>query len=89
MIQKKLQVTNQLGIHARAAARLVQTALKFESNVEINHQGQQANGKSIMAVMMLAASQHVWVDLTVEGPDEEAALYAMSLLFENRFGEER
>ncbi len=89
MLRKKLQIINKLGLHARAAAKLVQTAAKFESHIEISRDGVSANCKSIMGVMMLAASQHTWVEIVVTGNDEEHALGAIETLIANRFGEER
>jgi len=89
MIHKKLQVINKLGLHARAAAKLVQTAAKFESHIEISRNGRTANAKSIMGVMMLAASVHSWVEVTVQGNDEENAMSAIEALISHRFGEEK
>lgn len=89
MIRKKLEITNKLGLHARAAAKLVQTASKFESHIEISHNSHTANCKSIMGVMMLAATQNSWVEIQISGVDEENALAAISQLIENRFGEEK
>lgn len=89
MVQKKLQIINKLGLHARAAAKLVQTASRFASHIEIIRDDIRANCKSIMGVMMLAASQHTWVELFVEGEDENDAASAIEQLFANRFGEER
>jgi len=89
MIQKQLQIVNKLGLHARAAAKFVQTASRFASHVEITRNGKTVNGKSIMGVMMLAASQHSWIDVTIEGEDESEALSAIETLVGNRFGEDR
>lgn len=89
MVQKKIQIINKLGLHARAAAKLVQTASRFASHIEIIRDDLRANCKSIMGVMMLAASQHTWVELFVEGEDEQDAATAIEQLFANRFGEER
>ena len=89
MIRKKLQIINKLGLHARAAAKLVQTAARFESEIEISLEGRSANAKSIMGVMMLAASQHAWIDVQLHGNDEVNALQHITTLIENRFGEER
>ena len=88
-MQKQLQIINKLGLHARAAAKLVQTASKFASLVEITRNGKTVNGKSIMGVMMLAASQHSWIDVTITGEDESEALIAIETLVNNRFGEDR
>lgn len=89
MLHKKVQIINKLGLHARAAAKLVQTAAKFASHIEVFGNGRTANAKSIMSVMMLAASQHTWVELSAHGEDEEAALFALETLIANRFGEEK
>ena len=89
MMQKQLQIINKLGLHARAAAKFVQTASRFASNVEITRNGKTVNGKSIMGVMMLAASQHSWIDVTTTGEDESEALMAIETLVNNRFGEDR
>ncbi len=89
MMQKQLQIINKLGLHARAAAKFVQTASKFASHIEITRNGKTVNGKSIMGVMMLAASQHSWIDITTEGEDEAEALSAIEILVNNRFGEDR
>ncbi len=89
MLHKKLEIINKLGVHARAAAKLVQTASRYASEIIITKDGQTANGKSIMGVMMLAASQHTWIDIEVQGEDENDALNAIEALIANRFGEER
>lgn len=89
MLQKQLQIINKLGLHARAAAKFVQTASRFSSHIEISRNGKTVNGKSIMGVMMLAASQHSWIDVSIEGEDETEALVALETLVNNRFGEER
>ena len=87
-IAKEIQVINKLGLHARAAAKLVQTASGFGSEVQISYNGQTVNAKSIMGIMMLAASCGVTVEMLVEGSDESAAAKAIENLFEDRFGEE-
>ncbi|MGE3318095.1 MAG: HPr family phosphocarrier protein [Candidatus Berkiella sp.] len=89
MMQKQIQIINKLGLHARAAAKFVQTASRFSSHIEISRNGKTVNGKSIMGVMMLAASQHSWIDVAIEGEDEIDALAAIETLVNNRFGEER
>lgn len=88
MITKPLTIINQLGLHARASAKLVQTASKFESEVEISRDGRTVNGKSIMGVMMLAASKNTVIDVKVHGQDEQSAFEAIEQLINNRFGEE-
>ncbi|MBS0286221.1 MAG: HPr family phosphocarrier protein [Proteobacteria bacterium] len=89
MLRKKVEIINKLGVHARAAAKLVKTASGYASEIIIRKNGQMANAKSIMGVMMLAASQHTWIEIEAEGEDEETALGALEALIANRFGEER
>lgn len=87
MLQREITIINKLGLHARAAAKLVNTASAFGAEVLIGRDGQQVNGKSIMGVMMLAASCGSKVDLSVNGEDEEQAMAALVELIEDRFGE--
>ena len=87
MLRQSVEIVNKLGLHARAAAKLVSTASRFESSIELERRGQRVNGKSIMGVMMLAASVGSEVELIIDGPDEEAALEALISLINNRFGE--
>ncbi len=88
MIEKQLEVINKLGLHARAAAKLVKTASGFESEVMIEHKGQSVNAKSIMGLMMLAATNGTVLSMRVEGDDAEQAAAAVTDLFADRFGEE-
>ncbi len=88
MIEEHLSIINKLGLHARASAKLVNTASKFESRVEIDFAGQTADAKSIMQVMMLAASIGSNVTVRTDGADETAALKAVSDLINNYFDEE-
>ncbi|HLV28893.1 MAG TPA: HPr family phosphocarrier protein [Burkholderiaceae bacterium] len=81
-------ITNKLGLHARAAAKLTQTAGRFQSEVYIARGTQRVNAKSIMGVMMLAAGLGVTVTVDAEGEDAAAALEAIQHLFENKFGEQ-
>ena len=87
MLKRSIQVTNKLGLHARASAKLTQTASRFESAVFIARNGRRVNAKSIMGVMMLAAGIGSTVELETEGPDEEAAIGAIEALFNDKFGE--
>ena len=87
MIKKQIKITNKLGLHARASAKLTQTAAKFESGVWIARNGRRVNAKSIRGVMMLAAGLGSMVDLETDGPDEVAAMEAIERLFGERFGE--
>jgi phosphocarrier protein HPr len=88
VIEKQLEVVNKLGLHARAAAKLVNTASSFTSDVWIGFNGQSVNAKSIMGLMMLAASQGSIVDLRIDGEDAALAEHAITQLFENRFDED-
>jgi phosphocarrier protein len=88
MIQRDLEIINKLGLHARAAAKLVKLASSFESSIDIEKEGQKVNSKSIMGVMMLAASCGSQVTITVDGADEEAAMTAIADLINRRFDEE-
>ncbi len=87
MIKKNIIILNKLGLHARAAAKLVHLASRFESESKLIKGTKTANGKSIMGVMMLAASRGTELELMVEGPDEEHAMTALCELINNRFGE--
>ncbi|MGE4349039.1 MAG: HPr family phosphocarrier protein [Candidatus Berkiella sp.] len=89
MIRKKIQIINKLGLHARAAAKFVQMAARFGSHIEVIKNGKTVNGKSIMGVMMLAASQNTWIELNINGEDEEEAMLALETLMNERFGEPR
>ena len=87
MREQQVTICNELGLHARAAARLVETASGFESAVEVRNGERKANAKSIMGVLMLAAAQGVELRVRTEGPDEEEALEAVCALVKNGFGE--
>lgn len=88
MRQLTVTIKNKLGLHARAAAKLVNTANRFESSVALKNADNQADAKSIMGIMMLAAAQGVELELTVDGEDEDEALEAVVSLIDNLFGEE-
>lgn len=82
-------IVNQLGLHARAAARFVQTAMEFASDIDVKVNGKTADGKSIMGLMMLTAAKGATLELTASGPDENDALAALNELILDKFGEER
>ena len=91
MRQSELHITNRLGLHARAAARLVRLANQYQSQIwlartDVEHQ--PADAKSIFGVLLLAASQGTLIRVTVEGPDEEQAMASISRLIEDKFGED-
>ncbi len=88
MIEVKVTIINKLGLHARASAKFVSTANRFQSRIDVTKEHQTINGKSIMAVMLLAATQGTELCLKIEGPDEAEMQEAMTLLISNRFGEE-
>jgi phosphocarrier protein HPr len=88
MVSKAVTVINKLGVHARPAALFVKTANKFESNITVERDGEQVNGKSIMGIMMLAAGQGAKLIITAEGPDAEAAVRELESLFHRKFDEE-
>ncbi len=87
MRSETVTIVNKLGLHARAAAKLVNTASGYRSEVRLKHDSREANAKSIMGVMMLAASKGTELVLEVEGEDEEQAFEAVRDLIAERFGE--
>ena len=87
MLSETTTIINKLGLHARAASKLVSQASQFESDVFIDKQGDRVNAKSIMGVMMLAASKGTEVKLEVDGNDEKECMEAIIQLINNRFGE--
>lgn len=88
MLQKEFVIVNKLGLHARASALFVKTASRFASEVKLAREGVEVNGKSIMGIMMLAASKGSTVRLTVNGADEDEAMQTIGELINNGFGEE-
>lgn len=88
MIKHSICIINKLGLHARAAAKLVSCASAFSSKVKIEFNDKNVDGKSIMSVMMLAASKGCHISLHLDGHDEDAALKAICELINNRFDEE-
>jgi phosphocarrier protein len=88
MLEKEVIIVNKLGLHARAAAKFVTLASSFSSEIDISRDGQTVNGKSIMGVMMLAASRGSSIVIRANGHDEEAAAASLEELVQNRFGEQ-
>ena len=88
MLEQQLEIINRLGLHARAASKLVSTAASFGSRITISFAGQDADAKSIMQVMMLAAAKGSMITIKCEGKDEADAMHALSSLIENYFDEE-
>ncbi len=87
MLQQDVEITNKLGLHARASAKLTQAAGQFESAIWITRNQRRVNAKSIMGVMMLAAAKGSVVQLEVDGVDEQQAIETMVALFDDKFGE--
>lgn len=87
-ISKNIEIINKLGMHARAAAQFVQLASTFTSHIEIEKGSRRVNGKSIMGVMMLAASKGSEITLYIDGEDEQQAMDKLEELINNRFNEE-
>ena len=88
MLEKPVLIVNEKGLHARAAAKFVSVASTFQSEIHLANGYQQANGKSIMGVMMLAASRGTILKLRIQGKDQESALETLERLIADRFGEE-
>lgn len=86
-VQQEIEIINKLGLHARAAAKLVSTATSFKSHVDIEKQGHRINGKSIMGVMMLAAGKGSHITLHIDGDDADNCAQALVKLINNRFDE--
>lgn len=87
MINTTITISNKLGLHARAAAKLVTLASQFESEVQLKRNQRVVNGKSIMAVMLLAASKGTELEIIIEGADEAEATDALLQLINNKFDE--
>ena len=87
MLQREARIVNKLGLHARASAKLTQLAGQFKSNIWVGRNGKRVNAKSIMGVMMLAAAKGTSIVIETDGPDEEAAMTALSDLIAGLFGE--
>lgn len=88
MIEREVEIVNRLGLHARAAAKLVKTAGGFRSRIHVERDGEVVDAKSILGLMMMAAAQGTWVKLRCEGEDEALAMTAVSQLIADRFQEE-
>lgn len=88
MLEQEITICNKLGLHARAAAKFVATASEFESDIEVEKDGKRVNGKSIMGVMMLAASKGSNITLFIDGDDADHAMEKLKHLVLDRFGED-
>ncbi len=87
MTTKTLEIINKLGLHARASAKLTQTANQFTCEVWVTRNGRRVNAKSIMGVMMLAAAKGAVIDVETKGEDEVEAMAALEALINDKFGE--
>ena len=87
MIRRYTTIINKLGLHARAAAKLVELASKFECDIRLVKNSTEVNGKSILGVMMLAAAINTSLELVADGPDEIEAIDAIEALISRRFDE--
>ena len=88
MTSQSVTVVNQLGMHARAAARFVHLATRFESRVLVSRQGREMDGKSIMGILLLAAARGSTLTISADGRDELDAVRALAALVETGFGED-
>ncbi len=88
MPSQDIQIINKLGLHARASAKLTQTASAYPCEITIARNGRKVNAKSIMGVMMLAASRGSWVTLETSGAQDQEAMQSLIALIQNRFDEE-
>jgi phosphocarrier protein HPr len=86
--RREVKIANRLGLHARAAARFVQTAARFKARITAGRDGRVMDGKSILGILLLGASRGTTIEITAEGEDEAAAVEALVELVESRFGEE-
>ncbi len=87
MIQSSIQISNKLGLHARASAKLTKLAGGFKCDIHLSRNGRRVNAKSIMGVMMLAAGLGTEVLIETDGPEEQAAMDALRALIQDKFGE--
>jgi phosphocarrier protein len=87
MTSRSVTIVNQLGMHARAAAKFVQLASKFQARVKVARQGREVDGKSIMGILLLAAARGSTITISTDGVDETEAIDALAALVESGFGE--
>jgi phosphocarrier protein len=88
VVGKTLEIRNRLGLHARAATLLVQTASRFQAKITVAKDGREVDGRSILGLLMLAAGQGSQIEVRAEGPDAEEALAAIEQLVSDRFNED-
>jgi phosphocarrier protein HPr len=88
VVTRSVEVTNALGLHARAAARFVHLATRFASKIRVSRDSKVMDGKSIMGILLLAAARGTMLTITAEGPDETSAVQSLIELVESGFGEQ-
>ncbi len=88
MVSRSVTVVNELGMHARAAAKFVHLAGRFAARVKVARQGREMDGKSIMGILLLAAARGTLITISADGADEDAAIAALAALVESGFGED-
>ena len=88
MIQRRIKIVNEKGLHARASAKFVETVEGFDATARVTRDGMTVSGDSIMGLLMLAASRGTTVDIETSGPDAEALADAIEALIADRFGED-
>jgi phosphocarrier protein HPr len=88
MISRSVTVVNQLGIHARAAAKFVHTATRYQSRIRVGRHGREMDGKSIMGILLLAAARGCMISISADGADEQEAVAALATLVESGFGDD-
>lgn len=88
MTSKSVTVVNELGIHARAAAKFVHLATRFESRIRVGRHGREMDGKSIMGILLLAAARGMTITISADGRDEAEAVAALTSMVEEGFGED-
>lgn len=89
LLEENVEIINELGMHARAAAKFVKEAGTFKCNITVNRDGMDINGKSIMGLMMLAAHKGSFITIKADGEDAQEAIDALKVLINNKFGEDR
>ncbi len=87
MIERVIEIKNKLGLHARAAAKLVHTASRFKSDIKVRKGDEEVDGKSILGILLLAAGRGTSVTMKADGPDERDALDAIEKLIDDKFDE--
>lgn len=88
MISKDIEIKNKLGLHARAAAKLVHTAARFQSDVKVKKGSEEVDGKSILGILLLAAGRGTVITVSASGTDEDDALHSIEQLIEGKFEEQ-